>query len=94
MAALNEQDIHARLQELTGWSVVDGQISKTYELPTFHRGAGFVTQIAILADVADHHPDIDIRYNRISVRLSTHSENGITEKDFALAARIDEACAQ
>jgi len=94
MAALNEQEIQSRLQDANGWTLKAGQISKNYELPSFHRAVGFVAQIAILADVADHHPDIDIRYNRVTLSLSTHSENGITEKDFTLAAQIDEARTQ
>ena len=94
MAALEQADILQRLSAMHGWSLDSGQITRTYEAQSFHRAAGFVTQIAILADAADHHPDIDIRYNTVIIRLSTHSENGITEKDFALASRIDEAFIQ
>jgi 4a-hydroxytetrahydrobiopterin dehydratase len=94
MPALDQQNIEQRLGEMPQWSLADGQITRTYTAATFHRGIGFVTQIAILADVADHHPDIDIRYNSVRIALSTHSEGGITEKDFALARQIDEAFAQ
>ena len=89
MTAMNEQDIQDRLKELEGWSFDNEQIRKSYELPTFHRAVGFVVEIGILADVADHHPDIDIRYNRVDIALSTHDADGITEKDFSLAAQID-----
>ncbi|MBN1449148.1 MAG: 4a-hydroxytetrahydrobiopterin dehydratase [Bacteroidetes bacterium] len=94
MAALEHADILQRLIGMEGWSLEAGRITKTYAAPSFHRAAGFVTQIAIIADAADHHPDIDIRYNKVIIRLSTHSEEGITTKDFSLAASIDEAFAQ
>jgi len=94
MPALAQQDIQQRLEEMPHWSFRDGQIRRTFEAASFHRAIGFVTQIAILADVADHHPDIDIRYNKVGIGLSTHSENGITEKDFALAGQIEEAFAE
>jgi len=94
MPALDQQNIEQRLRDMPQWSIADEQITRTYEAASFHRGIGFVTQIAILADVADHHPDIDIRYNNIRIALSTHSEGGITEKDFTLALQIDEAFAQ
>ena len=93
MTALSTQDIEQRLRDLPAWSLDDGQIARSYEAPSFHRAIGFVTQIAMLAEVADHHPDIDIRYTNVRIALSTHSADGITEKDFALAAQIDEAFA-
>lgn len=94
MPALSAQDVHARLEEMEHWSLKDDQITRTFEAASFHRAVGFVTQIAILADKADHHPDIDIRYSSVVIALSTHSENGITEKDFSLAKQIDEAFTQ
>ncbi len=94
MPALAQQEIQNRLENMPHWSLLDGQITRTYEAASFHRAIGFVAQIAILADKADHHPDIDIRYNKVVIGLSTHSENGITEKDFALAQQIDEAFTQ
>lgn len=89
MKALTDQEIQKQLTSLSGWSFYDGQIHKTYTLPTFHRAIAFVVEIGMLADVADHHPDIDIRYNRVDIALSTHDADGITEKDFSLAVSID-----
>lgn len=94
MAALDQQTVQKRLSTMDGWSLKNGQIVRVYEAQSFHRAVGFVAQIAILADKADHHPDIDIRYNKVTISLSTHSEHGITDKDFSLASSIDEAFAQ
>ena len=66
-------------------------IVKTYELPSFPEAISFVTRIADLAEQADHHPDLDIRYRKVRVALSTHDQGGITDKDFALAAQIEAA---
>ena len=91
MPVLSPEKLDTALAALPGWAVVEGQISKTYKAPSFHRAIGFVVQIAILADKADHHPDIDIRYDTVVIALSTHSEGGITEKDIAMAGEIDGA---
>ena len=87
----NEQEIKKKLQTLPGWKYRRGMITKTYQAASFNRGIGFVVQMAMLADAADHHPDINIRYNAVEVRLATHSANGITAKDFALAAKFETA---
>ena len=68
----------------------DGEsISRTYVFTDFNEAMGFVTQAAIASEVADHHPDIDIRWNKVTVVLSTHSENALTSKDLNLAAQFD-----
>ncbi|MDT8324822.1 MAG: 4a-hydroxytetrahydrobiopterin dehydratase [Bacteroidota bacterium] len=94
MPALPMQEVETRLQDMKDWKLQNEQITRTFEAASFHRAIGFVTQIAILADKADHHPDIDIRYSTVVIALATHSEGGITEKDFSLAKQIDEAFAQ
>lgn len=91
MPVLAADQLKSELATLTGWNVESGQITKKFKAPTFHRAIGFVTQIAILADKADHHPDIDIRYDTVTISLSTHSEGGITEKDITMAREIDSA---
>jgi Pterin-4a-carbinolamine dehydratase len=63
---------------------------KTFTWPTFAAGIAFVQRVARIADSADHHPDIDIRYTKIMCSLSTHDAGGITEKDLALAKAIEE----
>ena len=65
-------------------------IRRTIDLPGFSDAISLVNDIAQAAEQADHHPDIDIRYNTVHLALSTHSEGALTEKDMALAARIDE----
>ena len=64
-------------------------IVKTYELPSFPDAITFVTRIADLAEQANHHPDLDIRYRKVRVAVSTHDQGGITDKDFSLAAQIE-----
>jgi 4a-hydroxytetrahydrobiopterin dehydratase len=93
MPALPEQDIRARLASMPGWTYDGRVIAKTYAAPSFNRAVGFVVQISMLADVADHHPDLDIRYNHVTVALATHSAGGVTEKDFALAEKVEKAFA-
>ncbi len=91
MAAMTADEILAACGELTGWEadVEAPSIAREYQLPTFPAAVRFVDFVAELAEAADHHPDIDIRYNRVRLTLSTHSAGGVTEKDFALARAID-----
>lgn len=91
MALLTASELDTQLATLDEWSIVNGQLHRVFVTPTFHRAIALVVQAGMLADVADHHPDIDIRYNRVTFALSTHSEGGITEKDVALARGIDQA---
>ena len=65
------------------------EIRKKFELKDFVRAMGFVNSVALLAEKANHHPDIDIRWNAVTLTLSTHSAGGLTEKDFVLARKID-----
>ena len=87
---LPEDSVAQRLDALDGWSRDGDMIVKTYELPSFPDAITFVTRVADLAEQANHHPDLDIRYRKVRVALSTHDEGGITDKDFALAAQIEE----
>lgn len=91
MALLTEVDIRQSLTTLPGWEFKGGELRKTFVAPTFHRAIGFVVQIGMLADAADHHPGLDIRYNKVTVALSTHSAGGVTEKDINMAAAIEGA---
>ena len=90
MATLTPESVQAKLQKLSGWSVKGEAISKQYAWPSFPEAVKFVNRVADLAEEADHHPDILINYRRVTLTLSTHSEGGITQKDFDLAARIDQ----
>ncbi|MGH9381456.1 MAG: 4a-hydroxytetrahydrobiopterin dehydratase [Thermoanaerobaculia bacterium] len=87
---LTAVQIGEHLSALTAWRAVDRRtaIRRSFEFPTFRAAVAFVAYVAELAEAADHHPDIEIRYNRVTLTLSTHSAGGLTDKDFTLAARI------
>jgi 4a-hydroxytetrahydrobiopterin dehydratase len=89
MARLNQNDVRSRLSALSGWELDDDEIQKKYKFSDFREAMTFVNRVAQLAEAADHHPDIEIKYNSVKLELSTHSEGGLTEKDFALATQID-----
>ncbi len=91
VAPLPDDQIAERLTGLEGWERSGDEIVKTFELPSFPEAIAFVTRIADRAEAADHHPDLDIRYRKVRVALSTHDAGGITTKDFALAGEIDTA---
>ncbi len=86
---LTEEEIVARLARLGGWSCVENWIEKKYEFKNFLRAMSFVNAIAYIAESMDHHPDIMVRYNEVTLRNWTHATRGITEYDFALAEKID-----
>ncbi|MDJ0924240.1 MAG: 4a-hydroxytetrahydrobiopterin dehydratase [Acidimicrobiia bacterium] len=71
------------------WALEGETITKTFVLRDFNEALGFVTRVGLLSEVADHHPDIDIRWNKVTVALSTHSENALTDKDVNLAEEIE-----
>lgn len=85
---LTEAEIGARLAALPGWTRKGEAIVRAFTFPAFAEGIRFVDRVAVLADAADHHPDIDIRWTTVMMALSTHSAGGLTAKDFDLAARI------
>ena len=86
---LTDAEIAKALQKLDGWEREGSAIRKLYTFKTFAEGVGFVDRVALEADAADHHPDIDIRYTTVVMTLSTHSAGGLTAKDVALAEKID-----
>jgi 4a-hydroxytetrahydrobiopterin dehydratase len=89
MKLLPPDAIAERLRPLSGWSLAGNAIRRTYVHKDFPQAMGFVNAVALLAERAHHHPDIDIRWNTVTLSLSTHSEGGLTEKDFNLATEID-----
>jgi 4a-hydroxytetrahydrobiopterin dehydratase len=91
MKRLAEADIRERLAALRGWSLErDGTaISREYRFGAFPAAIAFVNRVASLAEEADHHPDIDIRFDRVRLTLWTHVAGGLTRRDFDLAERID-----
>lgn len=86
---LSEAQIQSHLNDLKGWSRIGKEIKKTYKLKDFVHAMGFVNSVAVLAEKADHHPDIDIRWNKVTLVLSTHSAGGLTDNDVNLAKAID-----
>ncbi len=90
-AKLTEAEIGERLRSLPGWTRKGDVILRAFTFPAFAEGIRFVDRVAVLADAADHHPDIDIRWTTVTMALSTHSAGGLTRKDMALAAAIDAA---
>jgi 4a-hydroxytetrahydrobiopterin dehydratase len=91
VAKLSDDDLRRGLSGLEGWRREGDEIVRDYELETFPAAIGFVTRIAELAEEANHHPDLDIRYNRVRVALSTHDAGGLTQRDLDLAGRIEGA---
>ena len=77
------------LTEHPGWTLDGETISKVFGLADFNEAMGFVTRVALAAEVADHHPDIDIRWNKVTIALTTHDAGGLTAKDTTLASAID-----
>lgn len=90
-AKLNTKSIQGWLEAHAGWSRKANALVKEYRFSSFRDSIVFVNRIAGLADAADHHPEIEIRYDRVSISLSTHSAGGITEEDLQLAERLDHA---
>jgi 4a-hydroxytetrahydrobiopterin dehydratase len=89
MPLLSDEEIGREMQSVPGWTRDGDAITRTAELATFPAAIAFVNRVAEAAEEADHHPDIDIRYRKVRLELSTHSAGGLTGKDFALAQRID-----
>jgi 4a-hydroxytetrahydrobiopterin dehydratase len=86
---LNDETLSARLTDLPGWHVVHGALDKTFSFGSFVDAIAFVNAVADAAETADHHPDIDIRYRDVTLRLVTHDSGGITQKDIDLASEAD-----
>jgi 4a-hydroxytetrahydrobiopterin dehydratase len=86
---LSDLEIQRALGSLPGWARRGDVLTKAYAFRTFTDGVGFVQRIARAADKMDHHPDVDIRYTKVVITLSTHSAGGITENDLSLARTIE-----
>jgi 4a-hydroxytetrahydrobiopterin dehydratase len=75
---------------MRNWREIDGALERTYELGSFEEAIAFVNRIAALAEANNHHPDIAIAYRKVTLRWTTHSAGGITDRDHELADRSDE----
>ena len=89
MTRLGSKDLDAALRERAAWAVEGVELTRTFGFADFVAAIAFVDRLAELAEAAAHHPDIDVRYNRVRIALTTHDEGGITEKDLALATQLD-----
>jgi 4a-hydroxytetrahydrobiopterin dehydratase len=91
MAKLTDAELKTHLAEMEGWTFLANAIHREFAFPGFRSAIAFVNQVADRAELAGHHPDIEVHYNRVYLSLSTHDAGGVTEKDIALAAEIDTA---
>ncbi len=89
MALLTRSEIDRRFTGLQGWSLEGNQIRKQYTFDGFPEAVAFVTRLVSDAEAADHHPDVVINYRKVTLIYSTHSEGGLTEKDFEGAKMAD-----
>ncbi|MEO1129838.1 MAG: 4a-hydroxytetrahydrobiopterin dehydratase [Planctomycetota bacterium] len=89
MVKLSEDQISEKLQDRSEWTEMNGAIQRTFQFKDFLASMKFVNDIAAEAERCQHHPDILIRYNKVTLTLSTHDAGGITDKDFDLASYAD-----
>ena len=89
MALLSDEEIDGRLQGISGWEREGDAIRKSFKNDDFKGSVEFVNRLTPTAEAMNHHPDLAISWDTVTVTISTHSEGGLTENDFDLAARID-----
>lgn len=89
MDKMATQEIEQRLQQFPDWSLTGDALQRTFNFDTFLQAMSFVVRIAELAEDLGHHPDILIRYNKVTLTVSTHDAGGLTEKDFEFARQAD-----
>jgi 4a-hydroxytetrahydrobiopterin dehydratase len=89
MSRLDDSGIAAALGRTPGWEQAGAEIRRTYRFGDFREALAFVNRVGSLAEAAGHHPDIDIRYNAVTLALTTHDAGGLSAKDFELARAID-----
>ena len=87
---ISDDELNKVLPELQGWSLEGGELARTFTFDNFLGSMKFVNDVARAAEEAGHHPDIDIRYNRVRLGLVTHDSGGITANDTSMAKRINE----
>lgn len=90
MKTFTEKAIQSELEQLNDWKFRNNSIQKEFEFKNFSEALAFIVQIGIIAEKQNHHPEISNVYNKVSLRLTTHDSDGVTEKDTKLALSIDE----
>lgn len=91
---LEDHEVRARLASVPEWTLEAGTIRRTFDCGTFPRAVAFVAEVAFAAEAMNHHPDLDVRWKRVTAALVTHDAGGLTELDFELARRIDAIAAR
>lgn len=88
---LKEKDIAKKLEAISGWQVnkKGAELSKTFDVRNFVAGLAFVAKVTVHAEIMEHHPDVELSYGKVKVKLSTHDAGGLTKLDFDLAKKID-----
>lgn len=89
MPLLDDSSVDRELAALPGWQREGARITRLYTLASFADAIAFVNRVAALAEAADHHPDIQVAYDKVRLTLWSHDSGGLTERDFRLARRID-----
>ncbi len=89
MTTYNEESAKSNLDNLNGWNYNDNGIEKKFIFENFSEALSFMVRVGLLAEQMDHHPEWSNVYNKVDIRLSTHSAGGLTDKDFNLAKSID-----
>jgi 4a-hydroxytetrahydrobiopterin dehydratase len=89
MAKLTEAEIAEQIKSLPGWSYAGGELTRSFEFADFGAAFAFVTQIALKAEASGHHPDIDIRYNKVRLALVSHDAGGVTNRDVKFATAVN-----
>ena len=90
MKTYTEQTIQLELKTLNNWHFKENGIEKKFQFKDFSQALGFIVQVGVQSEKRNHHPELINVYNKVSIRLSTHDANGITDKDIDLAKAIDE----
>ena len=90
MAVLTDSEIQNALTSLPGWKKNGSSIQRVFEFPDFKAAMQFVNKVADAAEQANHHPDIDIRYNKVTMALISHDSGGVTQRDVKMANRINQ----
>jgi 4a-hydroxytetrahydrobiopterin dehydratase len=94
VAKLSDQEIHAKLGKLSGWTISQGKLHREYKFADFVHAFGFMAAAAVQAEAFAHHPEWSNVWNRVTVDLTTHDAGGITDKDFQLAAAMESIAAK
>jgi 4a-hydroxytetrahydrobiopterin dehydratase len=89
MSVLSAETVKERMQSLPGWKLEGGELVRHYDFADFAAAMVFVNRVAEKAEAAGHHPDIDIRYNKVRLALISHDQGGLTERDMKMATTLN-----